>query len=208
MVLARLVERLASGALVRRAADAAFGRHARRRVARLDATSAADVQSDTLLRLVRRAAVTRFGRLHDFASIRSIADYQRRVPLRDYEAFWEEYWQPAFPHFHLATWPGRIPYVALSSGTTTGSTKYIPVSREMLASNRRAALTGLAWLRAAHPDTPLFTGKMFFLGGSTSLTPLAAVAGSPLAGDLSGIAAREVPRSFAPPPSRPSTSPC
>src|SRR5258708_29283156 len=59
----------------------------------------------------------------------------------------------------------------------------------MLASNRRAALTSLAWFRAAHPGVPLFTGKLFFLGGSTALTPL----GNSLAGDLSGIAARAVP---------------
>jgi hypothetical protein len=90
-----------------------------------------------------------------------------------------------------------VPYFALSSGTTSGTTKYLPVSREMLASNRRAALTTLALFLAAHPGTPLFTGRLFFLGGSTDLQDLARQAGSPargpvLAGDLSGIAAREV----------------
>jgi len=59
----------------------------------------------------------------------------------------------------------------------------------MLASNRRAALTTLALFLAAHPGTPLFQGRIFFLGGSTDLT---APADGVLAGDLSGIAAREV----------------
>jgi hypothetical protein len=193
MVLARLMERIARSSLVRRVADTAFDRYARQRVSALETTSPTAVQRRTLLSLVRQAAGTRFGRKHDFSSIRSIADYQERVPLRAYEAFWTDYWQPAFPQLRDLTWPGRIPYLALSSGTTTGSTKYIPVSNEMLTSNRRAALTSLAWLRAAHPDTRLFMGKMFFLGGSTSLTPLDLSAQSPLAGDLSGIAAREVP---------------
>jgi hypothetical protein len=156
-------------------------------VARLDATSVVAAQSDALLRLVYRAADTRFGRDHSFAGIRSINDYQQHVPLRDYEAFWKDYWKPVFPRLDEVTWPGRIPYLALSSGTSTGSTKYIPVSTDMLASNRRAALTALSWFQAAHPETRLFTGRMFFLGGSTSLTPL----GTALAGDLSGIAARE-----------------
>src|SRR5262245_44686746 len=188
MVLARIAARVASTSFVRHTADAALRSFARRRTARLDRGSVAAVQDETLLRLVRRAAGTRFGKHHDFPWIRSVEEYQRRVPLRDYDSFWNDYWQPSFPDLAGATWPGRIPYIALSSGTATGSTKYIPVSTEMLASNRRAALTSLAWFRAAHPNVPLFTGKLFFLGGSTALAPL----GTALAGDLSGIAAREV----------------
>jgi hypothetical protein len=151
-----------------------------------------------LLRLVRLAADTKFGCDHHFGSIRTIADYQRRVPVRDYEAFWDEYWQPAFPHLTNRTWPGAIPYLALSSGTTSGSTKYIPVSRAMLASNRRAALTSLAWFRAAHPDVALFSGRLFFLGGSTTLAPPDVSHPDTLAGDLSGIATHELPRLLRP----------
>ncbi len=188
-----ILERLSGSRLARRAADAAFGHYARRRVARLDRYSAARSQEQTLLRLVGQAARTRFGRDHGFATIRTVADYQRRVPLRDYEAFWGEYWRPAFPHLTDSTWPGQVPYLALSSGTTTGSTKYIPVSAEMLASNRRAALTSLAWFRAAHPDAALFGGRMFFLGGSTDLNRPNPAFPQTQAGDLSGIATREVP---------------
>jgi hypothetical protein len=189
MAISALVEHVAGCSLTRRAADAAFRAYARRRVRRLDQTAFGPAQEDTLLRLVRHSQHTRFGRDHDFARIRSVRDYQARVPLRDYDSFWTEYWQPAFPRLENITWPGPIPYLALSSGTTTGSTKYIPVSRQMLASNRQAALTSLSWFQAAHPGTPLFTGRIFFLGGSTELSPLA---DSVLAGDLSGIAAREV----------------
>jgi hypothetical protein len=73
----------------------------------------------------------------------------------------------------------------------------------MLASNRKAALTALAWLKAAHPKVTLFRGRMFFLGGSTDLRPLMTGPRAPLAGDLSGIAALEVPsllRPFSFPP--------
>jgi hypothetical protein len=188
-----VLQSLAGKPLVRRAVDALFGQYARRRVRRLDLRPAAQVQPDTLLRLVRYAAQTRFGRDHDFASVRSVADYQLRVPLREYEPFWQQYWQPAFPHLDDITWPGRVPYFALSSGTTSGSTKYVPVTRAMVASNQKAALTSLALFLAAYPGTPLFGGRIFFLGGSTDLTPLdPGNAGPPvLGGDLSGIAARE-----------------
>src|SRR5204863_2116224 len=115
------------------------------------------------------ARATRFGRDHGFGRIRCVADYQQCVPLRDYEAFWGEYLGPSFPHLAGVTWPGRVPYFALSSGTTGHSTKYIPVTPEMIASNQRAALAMLALHLAAHPDTPLFRGRFFFLGGSTDL---------------------------------------
>jgi hypothetical protein len=189
------MQALAGKPLVRRAVDGFFGQYARRRRRRLDRQDAARVQQETLLRLVRFSQQTRFGQDHDFATIRSVADYQQRVPLREYEQFWQDYWQPAFPYLSGVSWPEHIPYFALSSGTTSGSTKYIPVSRQMVASNRKAALTTLALFLAAHPHTPLFTGRMFFLGGSTDLTPLASAANRaghlpPLGGDLSGIANR------------------
>jgi hypothetical protein len=199
-----------AASLIRRAADFAFERYARRRARALDRLDAADEQRRTLLRLVRHARGTRFGREHDFGRVRTVADYQRRVPLRDYDAFWQAYWRPAFPRLGDATWPGLIPYFALSSGTTSGTTKYVPVSREMLASNRRAALTTLALFLAARPGTPLFRGRIFFLGGSTDLQELPIAdcrlpieggnhqssiinrQSKILAGDLSGIAAREL----------------
>jgi hypothetical protein len=195
------VERLAGASIARHLAERGFGFYARRRVRHLDGQQVGAVQGQTLLALVSRARDTRFGRDHDFARIRTVADYQQRVPLRDYDAFWQDYWQPAFPGMADVTWPGPVPYLALSSGTTTGTTKYIPITAEMLASNRRAALTSLAWFRAAYPGKALFNGRLFFLGGSTDLQQLTIPrrpgafhsTGVVLAGDLSGIVAREVP---------------
>jgi hypothetical protein len=191
------LEHLAGFPLVRRLADVAIGRYARRRVARLDRRPADADQQLTLLRLVRHARATRFGADHDFGRVGTVADYQARVPLRDYEAFWSRYWSGPFPHLQGVTWPGPVPYFALSSGTTTGTTKYIPVTREMLASDQKAALTALALFLAAKPGTPLLTGRLFFLGGSTDLTDLCGT-GRVLAGDLSGIVAREASRFLRP----------
>jgi hypothetical protein len=184
-----VLQRLAGSAAVRHLADLGFDRFARRRTRWLEYADPVAMQQRTLLNLVRRGTATRFGIDHQFDRIRSIPDYQARVPLRDYDTFWRDYWQPAFPRLTDVTWPGLIPYFGLSSGTTSGTTKYIPISWEMIRSNRRAALTTLAWFLRAHPKTPLFRGRMFFLGGSTDLTKLA---DDVLGGDLSGIATREV----------------
>ena len=175
--------------------------YAKRRLARLAALDPVEEQEKQLLGLVRRAGLTRFGRAHDFGTIRSVGDFQRRVPLRRYEDFWRDWWQPAYPKLVDVTWPGAMPFFAASSGTTSGNTKFIPVSRQMVAGNRRAVLDLLSHHVAARPDTHILGGSSFMLGGSTALNRPAPGVRS---GDLSGIAASGLPwwakgRYFPPP---------
>ncbi len=94
-----------------------------------------------------------------------------------------------YPVLDNLTWPGRIPFLALTSGTTQGATKYIPISTEMVASNRKAAQTMVAFHMVARPDSRLFHGRLFFLGGTANLEQPAAGVHQ---GDLSGIAALEL----------------
>lgn len=159
----------------------------RRQLARLDP---AVTQERQLLRLVARAAETRFGRAHEFGRIRSVAEFQAQVPLRRYEDFWRDWWQPPFPSLRGATWPDPVPFFALSSGTTSGATKYIPCSAAMLRSNTRAALDLLVHHVTHRPASRVFGGQSFMLGGSTDLTTLAP---GIQAGDLSGIARARLP---------------
>lgn len=147
-------------------------------------------QRRQLLALVKTARSTRFGRDHGFAAIASVEDYQRQVPLRRYEQFWEEYWARAYPRLVECTWPGTIPYFAVSSGTTSGVTKNIPCSRAMNRSNRKSALDILVHHVAARPRSRVLAGRNFMLGGSVSLEK---VADGVFSGDLSGIAGRDVP---------------
>ena len=187
--MSRLVQRLAGARPSRAVTNAVAVALGRRRRDRLDALDLGATQTATLLNLVGRSRDTRFGRDHDFTAIRTVADYQTRVPLRDYDDFWRQYWQTAYPDLGGVTWPDVPPYYALSSGTTSGTTKYIPVTRDMVASNKKAALTTLGLVQAARPDAGLLRGQFFFLGGSTDLRRLP---NGSLAGDLSGIAAKEV----------------
>ncbi|MXW93694.1 MAG: GH3 auxin-responsive promoter family protein [Rhodospirillaceae bacterium] len=163
---------------------------ARRRLRRLSAMNPADVQQAELLRLVRTAQDTRFGRAHGFGRIRSVADFQAAVPVRDYDAFRDDIWGDAFPHLADIGWPGPVDRFALTSGTTRDVTKYIPVTAAMIRSNKRAALDTMVHHLAARPDSRAPGGRSFILGGSTDLKPLAL---GILAGDLSGIAAAAVP---------------
>ena len=172
----------------------------RRRLASLARQDARAVQEARLLRLVRRAAHTRFGIDHGFAAVRGVEDFQARVPLRRYEDFRAAYWQRDFPVVDNASWPGRIRFFAKTSGTSSGSSKHIPVTRAILAGYRRAVLDMLAFHLAAHPQSRVLGGKSCMLGGSTELERLAP---GTWAGDVSGIAAREAPlwaRAFTFPP--------
>ncbi|MCC7275489.1 MAG: GH3 auxin-responsive promoter family protein [Alphaproteobacteria bacterium] len=164
---------------------------AARRRRRLAALDPVESQRRTLVRLVRRAFGTRFARDHGFNRVAGVADFRRAVPLRRYETMWADYWQPAFPRLVDATWPGLVPFFAVSSGTTAGRTKYIPVTGEMRRSNVRAAFDVVAHHLGHRPGSRLFAGRSLMLGGSTALVEEAP---GVFSGDLSGIAARTLPR--------------
>lgn len=165
--------------------------YAKMRREKLDRMDPLMVQKEQLQKMVRQAGPTRFGRDHDFVRINGIADFQAAVPLRRYEDFWEEYWKDAFPRLTDITWLGTVPYFAVTSGTTGDVTKYIPITRAMLRSNTRAGLDLLTHHVRNRPGSRIMGGRNFMLGGSTDLEEKAP---GIFAGDLSGIAAKEIPR--------------
>lgn len=164
--------------------------YARYRTSQLNRQDALLVQRRQLQHLVRKASKTRFGSAHHFAEIRSIADFQAHVPLRRYEDMWQSYWRRDFPRLVDCTWPGTIPFFALSSGTTSGTTKRIPCSREMNRSNDWAAMDLLVHHATNRPRSRVLGGKNLMLGGSTDLLENAPGVHS---GDLSGIAVSQIP---------------
>lgn len=164
--------------------------YARRRLEQLRTQSPSLAQERTLLTLVRKAAQTRFGRDHNFATVGSVPDFQRLVRPRRYEDFWEEYFKHNFPRLENCCWPGTIPYFPVSSGTTAGPTKYLPYTSEMRRSNTKAGLDLLCHHLNNRPNSRIFAGKSFVLGGSTDLVEQAPGIYS---GDLSGIAVKTLP---------------
>lgn len=164
--------------------------YARWRLARLAQQSIAEVQKAQLFSLINRSRDTAFGRDHDFRNIQSVSDFQKACPLRSYDDFWKQYWKPVFPNLTDCTWPGNIPYFAVSSGTSTGATKYIPLTHEMLRSNTRAGMDMLSYHVHNRPHSKIFAGRNFMLGGSTRLVEEAPGIYS---GDLSGITTKALP---------------
>ena len=124
------------------------------------------VQEAALLRLVAAARDTEFGLAHGFSAVRSVADFQARVPMREYKSF-RPLWERAIAGEADVTWPGRCRDWVKTSGTTAGD-KVIPVTHEAFRSHRRggwdAFLMAVERVGAAH----LMAGPMLFLGGSSA----------------------------------------
>lgn len=134
-----------------------------------------------------------FGRANGLSAGLPYETFRTRVPLRRYEDFIDPIEKTKRGGADVL-WPGRCRYFAVSSGTTAGRTKYLPVTPAMIAHFRRAGLDSLLYYAARTGRTSVFGGKQLFLGGSTQLTRIEeAKPFESWAGDLSGITAMNLP---------------
>jgi len=159
---------------------------------RFDACKAQQV---VLKKLLRKAQYTHFGEAHNFSELlRSkdlVRDFQKLVPVHDYNAIFRKWWYRSLNGEAFVTWPGKVKHFALSSGTSEASSKYIPVTGDMLRSIQKTSVRQLLSL-AQYNFPPEFFEKgkgILMLGGSTHLQ----YNGTYYAGDLSGITTGNIP---------------
>ncbi len=150
-------------------------------------------QEQTLRRLLKTAQATAFGRFYHFDGIlRSqnvIETFQAIVPFSDYDAMHDKWWYRSLQSEPDVTWPGKIKYFALSSGTTGSPSKYIPVSKQMIRSMQRAGTKCFFQMVRFGISSDFFLKDMIMLGGSTNLVR----EGDYFVGDLSGINISKTP---------------
>jgi hypothetical protein len=139
-------------------------------------------------------ARSKLGRASGVEESISYERFRDRIPVRNYESF-SPYIDRVLKGEADVLWPGRCDSFAVSSGTTAGRTKYIPVTNAMLKHFRGAGLDSLLFYAARSGHSDAFAGRHLFLGGSTSLEQVKRGPGMPAAycGDLSGIAAQHLP---------------
>ncbi|MBK6916353.1 MAG: GH3 auxin-responsive promoter family protein [Deltaproteobacteria bacterium] len=109
----------------------------------------ATTQQQLLQQLLADNRESEFGRAHEFAKIRSFAEYQRAVPVRKYEGFESQIDRVvAGEQGVLTTEP--VKRFFLTSGSTAKS-KYIPVTNTFVRAKSRAF--GIYWAEvfARHP---------------------------------------------------------
>jgi len=160
-----------------------------RRLAKLGNGVAA--QEHILADLLPQLARTAFGRQAGLPVGAGYADFRRCLVARTYEGFASHIERMKTGEADVL-WPGKCRHFAVSSGTTAGPSKFLPVNDAMLAHFRRAGLDSLFLYTARTGHTQVFGGRHLFLGGSTALLPLDHFPGA-VSGDLSGITALNMP---------------
>ncbi|MFM9957249.1 MAG: GH3 auxin-responsive promoter family protein [Phycisphaerales bacterium] len=171
-----------------------------RRVASLSDTRwwgrhAGMVQRRQLLGLLRHAAGTEIGKGAGFERLARLPEhelvgaYKSATAAGDYEVFRARLARMREQAAPDVLWPGVVRDWAQTSGTTGGNgQKYIPVSAEMMKSNRRAAFDIFAHAARFGCSLPgIYGGRLLFLGGSTDLETNEHGVRT---GDLSGVVTR------------------
>ncbi len=125
-----------------------------------------EVQAEQLRLLLRRGRDTAFGRDHNLRSVGSVGEFQRAVPLFDYDRFKPYVERMVAGEADVAA-QGRVRLFAKSSGTTSDRSKYIPVTHRSLYGNHTLGTRDVAALyAAAYPASKVLEGKTLTLGGS------------------------------------------
>lgn len=148
-------------------------------------------QERCLPELIANGKDTFFGKEHRFDSIRGIKDFQRNIPVRDYNAF-TPYITRLRQGEHYILWNQRVKWFARSSGTSSDKSKFIPVTPDSLYINHYGGFKRmLASYIRTYPDSKIFNGKALTLGGS--FQPDEASGGNAFYGDLSAILLKNSP---------------
>lgn len=149
-----------------------------------------DVQNELLLNLLNKAKNTEWGKRYDFKSIKNYQDFKSRIPLQDYESLHQGIHRIKNGEQNIL-WPTEIKWFAKSSGTTTGKSKFIPVSKESLIDcHYKGGKDLLAIYHNNHPTSKLILGKTLVIGGSSEISKINKGA---YAGDLSAIIMKNFP---------------
>ena len=149
-----------------------------------------EVQSELFSNLIDEAALTRFGIDHGFSSIKTVDDFKKAVPIRNYEAF-KPYIEWLREGQQNVLWPSRLKWFAKSSGTTDAKSKFIPVTKEALEEcHYKGGKDLLALYYNQKPDARVYSGKHLVLGGSSKINPFN---DEGYTGDLSAIIIRNLP---------------
>lgn len=141
---------------MRRVLESCLRRRAGRSLSLLGGDPRGKAQARLLRGLIHRARHTAFGKDHDFARARTVADFRRLVPLTTPADLVRRYLEPAFPWLDRATWPEVLRVVE----APLPGCSYLPLTRAFAARSAEAWLVGLAQVLAAYPRRRLLAGRV------------------------------------------------
>ena len=155
-------------------------------------------QEEQLEKLLSKAKKTEFGEKYKFQDILNTGNvmeaYRLVVPIYQYDSMFEEFWHKTLEGGKDISWPGKITNFALTSGTTSASSKRIPVSKQMIKSIKKICLRQVLSLSELDMPPSFYEKDILMVGGSTDLTKI----NKQWEGDLSGIMTGKVPQWLTP----------
>jgi len=163
-----------------------------RRLPRIEAMAQhpGEVQQGVFQQLIRKGKYTEWGRLHHYDTIRTVQDFQQRVPVSSYEDLFP-YIERVMKGEQKLLWPSTIHWFSKSSGTTNARSKFIPISQESLDEcHFKGGKDMMALYVANRPDTKTFEGKGLSIGGSLHENPYSQHG---FAGDVSAVVMKNLP---------------
>lgn len=149
-----------------------------------------EVQQDVLTLLVQSAKTTEWGRKYNFSNIKSYEHFRKEVPLTEYASL-KPYIERMLKNEQNLLWGSDITWFAKSSGTTTGKSKFLPISKESLEDcHYKGGKDLLSMYYNQLPDRQIYKGKHLIVGGSAEITNLS---NDSYFGDLSAIILKNMP---------------
>jgi len=146
-----------------------------------------EIQQSLLIDLLKKNRNTSFGKQHGFASIKSLREYSKRVPLQDYESLRSYITEQREKKTKALTAEQPIMY-AQTSGTTD-EPKYIPVTPASLGFHKLNQ--GVFTWTQYRANPKAFSGRLLGFAGAAEEGYFSD--GAPF-GSISGVMYRNMPR--------------
>lgn len=125
-----------------------------------------EVQEKVFEDLIKRGTPTVYGDEYHFNEIKTITQFQKRVPVCTYEELFP-YIDRMLKGESNVLWNGSVKWFSKSSGTTNDRSKYIPLPEECLEEvHYKGGKDLIAIYLHNHPESTFFLGKGLALGGS------------------------------------------
>lgn len=152
-----------------------------------------EAQQLVLRQLLEKADATAFGKFHQFRKLLSNEGdlrnaFAQEVPFHSYDDMLDRWWYKVLEGGEDITWPGKVKYFAVSSGTTSKK-KHIPVTGDMLKSIRRGGMQQIKGVADFDLPAEFFEKEILLFGSSTNLKKV----NDHLEGEISGISASQLP---------------
>lgn len=130
-------------------------------------TDPEQIQMQILNRLMAAGSKTLWGKIHGFDKVRTYEDFIRQQQNVISYPDIRDYVMRMIDGEADILWPGVTRNFAQSSGTSDGKSKYIPVTADSFRqSHYRGGADVVAMYLDLVPDSRIFAGKSFILGGS------------------------------------------